>query len=268
MFKERCFGFLLIVLCVFAVGGAAAKETNASSARTRENVVVPVSTEIFRILDKFSDANWKAVQRPEVIGWKSQGDQVQIATLLGVVTAEGFIAIEAKDAQELKEVGHAVLQLARGLGVEEKALRHSRSIIDHADQNEWEATRAEWDAVLAELEDGLVKLRSKHLSELVSAGGWFRGTEALATLVLQNYSAEKSGLLVQPGIAQRLEKQLKEMNDEGRRHPLTMRMLEAVREISAKTQQAPVSTVSAREVRTICDQTIRFSSSRASGLVR
>ena len=80
--------------------------------------MVPVPREIFRSLDQFRDAKWRAVQQPEVARWKSHGDQVQIAILLGVEIAEGFIAMEAEDTAEVKNVGNTVLNLARALGVE------------------------------------------------------------------------------------------------------------------------------------------------------
>lgn len=41
-------------------------------------------------------------------------DSTQIALLLGAVIGEGFIAVEARDAAEVKEAGSAVLTLARG----------------------------------------------------------------------------------------------------------------------------------------------------------
>ena len=134
---------------------------------------------------EFRDANWRAVKRPEVARWKSHGDQAQIATLLGVVIAEGFIAMEAEDSTEVKNLGRTVLALARGLGVEERALRRSRSIVELADKNEWTAARQEWDGVLSDLESGMIELKSKQLAQLVSVGGWLRGTEALSALVLQ-----------------------------------------------------------------------------------
>ena len=128
--------------------------------------------------------NWRAVKHPEVVRWKSHGDQAQIATLLGVIIAEGFIAMEAEDANEVKNVGTTALKLARGLGVEERALRRSRSIMDLADKNEWAAARKEWDGVLSDLESGMLELKSADLSQLVSLSGWLRGTEALCALVL------------------------------------------------------------------------------------
>ena len=131
-----------------------------SQAKQVHGLAVPVPKEIFRSLDQFRGANWGAVKRPEVARWKSHGDQAQIATLLGVVIAEGFIAMEAKDSTEVKNLGNSVLGLTRGLGIRERALRRSRSIMDLADKNEWSEARKEWDGVLSDLETGMIELKS------------------------------------------------------------------------------------------------------------
>ena len=106
-------------------------------AKQVHGLAVPVPKEIFGTLDQFRDANWRGVKRPEVARWKSHGDQAQIATLLGVAIAEGFIAMEAEDSAEVKNIGNSVLKLARGIGIEKSALRRSRSIIEYADKEEW-----------------------------------------------------------------------------------------------------------------------------------
>ena len=69
-----------------------------------ESVLVPVPREIFNTLDKFANSNWRAVQRPELAQWRPHSDQAETALLLGVVIAEGFIAVEAEDAGEAKSI--------------------------------------------------------------------------------------------------------------------------------------------------------------------
>ena len=80
-----------------------------------QDVPVPVPSEVFATLDKFAHSNWRAVQRPQLGGWKPHGDQAEIALRLGAVIAEGFVAVEAEDAVEVKDLGQAVLGLARAL---------------------------------------------------------------------------------------------------------------------------------------------------------
>jgi hypothetical protein len=235
-----------------------------SQAKPVEGVLVPVPKEIFHSLDEFRSANWRAVQRPEIVLWKSHGDQVQIALLLGVVVAEGFIAMEAEDSAEVKNIGNTVLKLARALGVEERALRRSRSISEHADKNEWAAARQEWDGVLSDLENGIIKLRSEHLSQLVSLGGWLRGSEALCALVLQDYSPERAELIRQPGMLDSLEKQLLGMKSEIRGRPMIAKMLEGTRRIRALigNEKEPPTEKTIREINGICKELVRISSRR------
>jgi flagellar biosynthesis regulator FlaF len=196
-----------------------------------KGVLVPVPREIFDTLDKFAQSNWRAVQRPELAQQRPHGDQAETALLLGVVIAEGFIAVEAEDAGEVKSVGRAVLKLARGLGVEKAALRRSRSIVDHAERGDWAGVRKEWDGVLPDVQQGMNELQSEQLAQLVSLGGWLRGTEALTVLVLQNYSSQNAELLRQPALLDHLEKRLAGMSDDVRTKPMIVRMRQGIQKI-------------------------------------
>src|SRR5262249_32293064 len=158
----------LVAMSVLAQAPSEQNSPLPAQATQVHGVAVPVPKEIFRSLDQFRDANWAAVKRPDVARWKSRGDQAQIATLLGVAIAEGFIAMEAKDSTEVKNLGNSVLSLAQGLGIRERALRRSRSIMEHADKEEWSEARKEWDGVLLDLESGMIELKSADLSQLVS----------------------------------------------------------------------------------------------------
>jgi len=235
-----------------------------SQARKVEGVVVPVPKEIFHSLDEFRDANWRAVQRTEVVRWKSHGDQFQIAILLGVEIAEGFIAMEAEDSTEVKNIGNAVLTLARGLGVEKSALRRSRSIVEYADKNEWTAARKEWDGVFSDLQSGMIEIKSKELAQLVSVGGWLRGTEALSALVLQNYSPERAELMRQPVLLDYLEKDLLGLNSEVKKRPIVAKMVGGIRRIRMliQNENGPPTKKTVSEIDAICEELVRLSSRR------
>src|SRR4029453_14690695 len=174
---------------------------------------------------------------------KSHGNQGQIGTLLGVVIAEGFIAMEAEDSTEVKNLGNTVLKLARGLGVEKSALRRSRSIMECADKNEWTAARNEWDGVFSDLQSGMIEIKSKELAQLVSLGGWLRGTEALSALVLQNYSPNRAELIRQPVLLDHLEKELLGLSSKVKKRPIVTKMVEGIGRIGVviliKTKSDP-----------------------------
>jgi hypothetical protein len=235
-----------------------------SQATEVHGLVVPVPKEIFRSLDQFRDANWTAVKRPEVVRWKSRGDQAQIATLLGVVIAEGFIAMEAKDSTEVQNLGKTVLSLAGGLGVRDRALRRSRSIVEFAEKDQWPEARKEWDGVLSDLEAGMIEIKSADLAQLVSVGGWLRGTEALSALVLQNYSPERSNLIRQPALIGHLEEQLHAMSGDIRARPIVVKLLEGIQTIRSlvESESGPLSKETVQKVHDVCAKLVPLSSRR------
>jgi hypothetical protein len=221
-------------------------------AKPIAEVVVPIPAEVFGSLDKFSSSNWRLVQIDGLAHARPHGDGTQIALLLGVSIGEGFIAVEAHDAAEVKDVGAAVLRLARALGIQPIVMRRSRSIVDLADKNDWPAVRKEWDAVLPDVQEGMKQLKSEQLSQLVSLGGWLRGTRALTALILQRYSADDAELLRQTALLDRFEKQLSQM----RPNPKVAKMHEGVQQMKTLVASSgkSISEQSVRDLSVLCDK--------------
>src|SRR5688500_18545694 len=82
-----------------------------------DDVVVPVPSEIFSVLDKLGKPNWVDVLRRPGGTVKPPGAQAHTALLLGIMIAEGFIAVEAEDTEEVKKIGKSVLNLSKALAV-------------------------------------------------------------------------------------------------------------------------------------------------------
>lgn len=262
---KLCF-LIQAVLVVSALAQTPTEQNSSfpSQAKQVHGLVVPVPKEIFRSLDQFRNANWSAVKRPEVARWKSHGDQAQIAMLLGVVTAEGFIAMEAKDSREVENLGKNVLSLARGLGIRDRALRRNRSIMELAEKNEWSEARTEWDGVLSDLETGMIEIKSAHLAQLVSLGGWLRGTEALSALTLQNYSPERANLIRQPELINYLEEQLHAMSSDIQARPIVVKLLDGIKTIRSlvENENGPLSEETVRKVHAVCAELVPLASRR------
>ena len=257
---------ILVSLAAPVFGQAPPAQTGdlPSQAKPVEGIVMPIPKEIFNSLDKFTNINWRAVQRPEIVRWKSPGGQVQVALLLGITVAEGFIAVEAEDSAEVKNVGNRVLTLSRALGVQKIALRRSRSIMDYAEQNKWKQSREEWDGVLSDLETGMVALKSEQLAQLVSISGWLRGTEALCAIVLQDYSPERAQLIQQPVLLDRLAKQLRDMSSKMRSDPGIAKMEDGIQRIRVllQNENSPPTEKTVKDVGDICEQLVGISTAR------
>jgi hypothetical protein len=220
-------------------------------AKPIAQVVVPIPAEVFGSLDKFSNSNWRLVQIDGLAHAKPHGDDKQIALLLGASIGEGFVAVEAHDAAGVKDVGAAVLQLARALGIQPAIMKRSRSIMDLADKNDWPAVRKEWDAVLPDVQDGMKQLESERLSQLVSLGGWLRGTDGLTRLILQRYSADDAQLLRQTALLDRFETQLSQMGPDA----IVAKMHEGVRQMKTLVGRSgePISEQAVRDLSMVCD---------------
>lgn len=171
-----------------------------------EDVVVPVPSEVFVVLDKLGTPSWKDEMRSSL--GKSTGNRAQVALLLGVVIAEGFVAVEAEDAEKVKEIGREVLNLAEAINVRKAVIARSKSITDKAEQKDWQAVRKEFDGALQDVRGAMQELGDDDLAQLVSIAGWVRGTEVLTSVVQKNYSADGAELLHQPELLNYFSKRL------------------------------------------------------------
>jgi hypothetical protein len=174
-----------------------------------DNVIVPVPSEVFGVLDKLGSPNWHEVLRSPKAN--PTGERAQVALLLGSVIAEGFIAVEAQESEEVKKIGRSVLNLAAAVGVRKSVTARSNAIIEAADKkNEegWISARKELDGALQDVKQAMIELHDEQLAQLVSLGGWLRGTEALTAVVVKNYSKDSSELLHQPTLLEYFQRRV------------------------------------------------------------
>ena len=174
-----------------------------------EDVIVPVPSEVFGVLDKLGSPNWHDVLRSA--NAIPPGPRAETALLLGDVIAEGFIAVEAQEPEQVKKIGRTVLDLSSALGVRKAVAARSSAIIQYADQKDWVQVRKELDQALTDVRDAMDELHDEDLAQLVSLGGWLRGTEALAQVVKRNYSKDSAGLLHQPALLDYFDKRISHM---------------------------------------------------------
>jgi hypothetical protein len=174
-----------------------------------ENVVVPLPDEVFDALNKLGTVNWREHVRTEK--GANFMERPRVALLLGSVIADGFIAVQAEDAPAVKEIGQRVQTLAKGIGVERSITSHAKAIIEAADKRKWQNVRQELDRTQKGVQQAMDELHDEKLSQLVSLGGWLRGTEVLTAVVTKQFSAEGAELLHQPDLLVHFQTQLQEM---------------------------------------------------------
>src|SRR5437763_1221755 len=178
-------------------------------SKTAEDVVVPLPNEIFGALNKLGAVNWKEHVRSDK--GTNFTERPRIALLLGTVIADGFIAVQAEDAPTVKEIGQRVLTLAKGIGVGNSITPHAKAIIDGADKRKWENVRQELDRTQNSVQQAMNEVHDEKLSQLVSLGGWLRGTEVLTSVVNEHFSADGAELLHQPDLLSYFQTRLQAM---------------------------------------------------------
>src|SRR5690242_9076797 len=174
-----------------------------------ENVVVPLPNEIFGALNKLGSVNWREYVRTEKTS--NFSERPRIALLLGTVIADGFIAVQAEDAPAVKDIGQRVLSLAKGIGVGNSITPHAKAITEAADKRKWEDVRQELDRTQSSVQAAMNEVQDQKLSQLVSLGGWLRGTQVLTSVVTKHYSADGAELLHQPDLLIHFQTQLQSM---------------------------------------------------------
>ena len=199
-------------LCASAAGQDAnlTKEELADAMRT-DDFSLPTPAELMVALEKQGKLDWSAKFRPPIA--TNYPSRAQLAMNLGSLVADGFVAVEAEDAQQVKNLGRDILQLAKNLGVPKDILMRGSSITDFADRKQWDQLKEELEATQNEVKESMHGSKDGDLVTLVSVGGWARGVEVVSSYVVEHYTEASAKLLRQPAIVNYLNKKLDALPD-------------------------------------------------------
>lgn len=182
----------------FAAEPAALTQEQLSKAIKTDSLTIPTPGELFAALEKPSKPDWAGQYRTPIP--MTYRNRAQIALNLGGLIADGFIAVEAQDSQQVKNIGTDIIKLAKALGVSENVLSRGNSINEFAENSEWDALHEELEATQNEVKGSMQSHRDQDLVILVSLGGWIRGTQAVSAAVLKNYDEQSARVLRQPAV--------------------------------------------------------------------
>jgi hypothetical protein len=183
-----------------------------------DDVVVPVPSEVFSVLDKLGEPNWKHEIRE--LDVPTTSDRTKLALLFGHVVAEGFVAVQAEDKEAVKDAGKDVISIATALGLTKAVRPHAQAILDAADKNDWKSIRKEFDQTQKTVKDTMEEMKDIDLSQCVSLGGWLRGTASVTSIVGKNFSADRAELLNQPMLVEHFINAISKMPKNAQEHDL------------------------------------------------
>jgi hypothetical protein len=192
--------------------------TEMEQAVKTDSVTIPTPGELFTALGKPAKPDWASRYRgPIAMNYKTR---TQIALNLGGLIADGFIAVEAQDTQQVKNIGGDIVKLAKALGVSENILARGNSINQFAGNDEWSALQEELEATQNEVKASMQSHRDQDLVILVSLGGWIRGTEVVSAVVAKNYDERLGQILRQPELLRFIRSKIGQISPELQNDPL------------------------------------------------
>ncbi len=238
---------LLTSVAAFGADPRALTPEQLSKAVKSDTLTIPTPGELFAALTKPGKPNWAGQYRPPIP--TSFSNRAQIALNLGGLIADGFIAVEAQDSQQVKNVGADIIKLAKALGVSENVLGRGKSINDFAENGEWDALQEELEATQNEVKTSMQSNKDQDFVILVSLGGWIRGTQVVSGSVMQDYNEAGAKVLRQPALVSYIQAKVKEVSSELQKDPLVQSVSDQLSEIQKLVTFTGSGTPTAEEVR-------------------
>lgn len=201
-----------------------------------DDVVVPVPSEVFSVLDKLGEPNWR--QEVHNVDLPQTADRTLLSLQFGYVVAEGFVAVQAEDKESVKDIGREVISLANSLGLKDAVQPHAQAILDAADANDWKSIRKELDRTQTTVRTTMERMRDEDLAQCVSIGGWLRGTLAVTSIVRKAFSADRAELLNQPMLVEHFISVVDAMPNGTRDSKSMVKIIDGLRKLHAEMESA------------------------------
>ena len=250
------------LLVIYAVGATPFLASSASEdtitfaeiASVESEVIIPIPSEIFNVLDQFTVKRSEWSNELAVPKKRACKDRTHTALFLGSVVAEGFLAVQAQDRDAIIEIGRAVLDIADSLGLRKAVIKHSKSIIDAASEDEWQTIREEFDATRLTVREEMEKRRDQDLSQCVSVGGWVRGTEIITAIIKSKYTEDKAEILHQPELIKHFTTTFKGIRS-FRKDPRMRKLIDKLGQLEPlMAKDGNISKVDVDQINQICKQ--------------
>ena len=208
MVTGRHFAILaLLIPCFLTARGAtpplpAITEQQRAEAVFLDTLSIPCPGEVFAALNSVCRPNWATLVTTATAPVTS--DRAQLALAVGILAANGYVAVEAQDGQQVRNVGREIMTVAKALGVSQSLMGRGNSLMEFAENNAWEALADELEATENEVKTTMVEQKDRNLVSLTSAAAWLRGLEIASGVVLGNESLQGADVIRQPDLAAKL----------------------------------------------------------------
>lgn len=216
-----------------------------------EALSVPTPAELMAALNKVAKPNWQSRYRAPIP--TNFSSRAQIALNLGGLIADGYIAVEAEDAQQVKNTGKDIIALAKCLAVSESVIARGNSIFEFAERNEWNTLKEELEATQNDVKLSLEQQHDTGLVNLISLGAWIRGTEIVSGWIAENYTPAAAKLLRQPEIVALMLAKVNALPPKAKEDPLVAELIARLPELQNLVSFSSDKTPTVDDVKNVKD---------------
>ena len=238
-----------VLTCALGADSPRLSSDQLAKAIRSDSISIPTPGELFAALEKPGKPNWIGQYRGPMP--TTYRNRAQIALNLGGLIADGFIAVEAQDSQQVKNIGADIIKLAKALGVSQNVLSRGNSINEFAENNEWDALHEELEATQNEVKSSMQSHSDQDLVILVSVGGWIRGTQVVSAAVMQHYDERAAKVLRQPALVKFIHTKINDISPDLHNEPLVKDVSDQLNGIEKLVAFPPGKAPSADEVRKV-----------------
>lgn len=221
-----------------------------------ETIAIPSPGEFLLALDKECQPNWSHFASPPAAA--ATADREFIAIQLGILMTDGYIAVQARDAQALRNTGMDILMLAKKLNASQNLLARSQSIGDFAEKGNWNTLREELDASQNDVRLALIEQMDYNLVTLAATGSWVRQLGIASRILAADYKPAPSALLVQPALAGHFLARLRSLPERNRNSLIVREFIAGIESTLTSMELASPSYMAKPSVETIAETMTRL----------
>lgn len=154
-------------------------------------------------------------------------DRSKLALRLGTLIADGFIAVQTGNAQDVEEIASLISRYAKALGAGDRIKKHAAALLEYAQAKDLKKLKIALAATQRDVERELAGLRDPDLSHLISLGGWLQALDSAALAVHRKFTPERALILFREDVADYYAESLGSLNPtlSQQKHVLKMREL-------------------------------------------
>ena len=208
----RLYGLLCLLLLAQPALAQLTPPSSPAPARRASGSALPAfPSELYARLSDATRPQWRQLYRPTVT--RCLEGRQQAALGLGAVTADLFLAAQARDTQQIRNLLQDEETIEKTLGLIEAMANHRAEILSAADSADWKRLSAGIEKLSAGHRRYLRTQKDEPLADLAYIGQWLRTLQTCHAVVLARQLPNQQLAIGDPGLILEMNRRLLTLSD-------------------------------------------------------